>query len=144
MARGTIITSTLGKVRKQPDESYAVMVKGREPKEGFRTEKAAEEWCNRRGPKRYKAIIAVEVDGRRKQKTKTFTKRKQAEAWLDRYSTDVREGTFRELKKATFGEYIASWKTTWLPRLKPSTVDGYQSVLSRHLVPEFGVNPILS
>ncbi len=137
MARGTIITNTLGKVRRQPDDSYAVVVKGRDPKESFRTEIAADEWCDRHGPKRYKAVIAVEVDGKRKQKTKTFSKRKDAEAWLDRYSTDVREGTFRELKKATFGDYIRAWKTTWLPRLKPLTVDGYQSVLSRHLLPEF-------
>lgn len=87
------------------------------------------------GTKRYATVIRI--GGR--QRWKTFAKRKDAEAYLDKNSTDIREGTYRELKRSTFDGYVKSWsKTHMIPeKLKPSTINGYSSALSKHLLPAF-------
>ena len=79
-----------------------------------------------------------------KQKSRTFRRKKDAEGWLDRHSTDVREGTYRELKKATFEQYVKAWKEKNLipEKVKPATMDSYGSNIARHLVPEFGPRQI--
>ena len=53
------------------------------------------------GEKRYTAIIRLNG----KQKWLTFRRKKDAEEWLDRNSTDVRDGTYRELNIARFRDY---------------------------------------
>jgi hypothetical protein len=50
------------------------------------------------GTKRYATVIRI--GGR--QRWKTFDKKKDAEDYLDRNSADVRDGTYREIKKGTF------------------------------------------
>jgi integrase len=88
------------------------------------------------GEKRYHTVIRING----KQQWKTFERKKDAEDYLDRNSTDVRDGTYREIKKLTFGKYAEHWKTTNLipQKLKPSTINGYGSILETHLIPEFG------
>jgi integrase len=87
------------------------------------------------GSKRYDTVIRING----KQRWQTFTRKKDAEDHLDHDSTDVRDGTYREIKKATFGEYIKHWKDTYLiaEKLKPSTIGGYGSIIDAHLKPEF-------
>lgn len=88
------------------------------------------------GTKRYATVIRI--DG--KQRWKTFGKKKEAEDYLDRNSTDIREGTYRELKRATFAKYLESWKTKNLipEKLKPATLNSYGSNIAKYLIPEFG------
>src|SRR2546422_2591647 len=83
------------------------------------------------GAKRYRTVIRVEHDGQRKQVWKTFDRKKDAEDYLDRTSPDVRDQTYREIKKATFGQYVKHWKATYLisQKLKPFTIRGYGSIL---------------
>ena len=52
----------------------------------------------------------------------------------------MREGTYRELNKGSFYQYIAHWRETHLlpERYKPSTLNGYRCCLERHLLPELG------
>jgi hypothetical protein len=75
-----------------------------------------------------------------KQPSKTFRKKKEAEAWLDDYSTDQRKGRVREIIPATFEEYSKIWKPKYLipEELKPSTLNAYNSMLQKHLVKHFG------
>src|SRR5215468_3475692 len=89
----------------------------------------------RDGSKRYRTVIRIHG----KQQWRTFTRKKAAEDYLDRNSTDIRDGTYREIKKSTFGEYMKHWKETYLipEKLKPSTINGYGSILDAHLMPEF-------
>lgn len=93
------------------------------------------------GEKRYHAVLQVEASGGdKKQVWKTFKRKKQAEEYLDRYSTDVREGTYREIKRATFAQYVEHYRNTHLipEQFKPSTYNGYCSIVDCHLLPEFG------
>ena len=79
-----------------------------------------------------------------KQKSKTFRLKRDAEGYLDRNSTDVREGTFRELKRSTFDQYIEKWKAKHLiaEKLKPATLNSYGSNIALHLAPAFGPRPL--
>ncbi len=88
------------------------------------------------GEKRYDAVLRING----KQHWKAFQKKREAEDYLDHYSTDVRDGTYREIKKASFGEYAALWRQTHLipENFKPSTYNGYCCILDRHLMPELG------
>jgi hypothetical protein len=92
------------------------------------------------GTKRYATVIRI--DGR--QKWKTFAKKKEAEAYLDRNSSDVRENTYRELIPASFKQYAERWRTKYLipEDLKPSTLNGYRSTLAKHLIPRFASRPM--
>jgi integrase len=88
------------------------------------------------GKNRYATVIRVAG----KQQWKTFARKKEAEDYLDRHSTDLRDGTYREIRKATFSAYATHWKAVYLipQNLKPATLDGYRSALKKHLEPEFG------
>lgn len=87
------------------------------------------------GEKRYDTVIRIAG----KQRWKTFTRKKDAEDYLDRHSTDIRDGTYREIQKATFGEYAAHWKETHAiqENVKPSTLNSYLSIFEKHITPEF-------
>src|SRR5438132_5226034 len=91
------------------------------------------------GSRRYRTVIRIEQNGQKKQVWKTFEKKMDAEDYLQRTSSDVRDQTYREIKKATFGQYLKHWKETYLisQKLKPFTIRGYGSILDTHLVPEF-------
>jgi integrase len=92
------------------------------------------------GKNRYAAVIKIHG----KQRVKTFIHRKAAEDYLDNLSGEVRDGSYREIRKATFREYLDTWKAINLhdKMLKPSTVRGYASILAKHLEPEFGSLPL--
>lgn len=95
------------------------------------------------GKKRYYTAIWVETpEGGKKQQWRTFAKRKDADAFLDERSTEVRGGDYREPVKITFSDFADEWLQKY-PRaaddgpLKPSTVYGYQSIIEAHLRPFF-------
>jgi len=89
------------------------------------------------GSKRYDTVIRIHG----KQQWRTFQRKKEAEDWLDRHSTDIRDGTYREIRKATFGEYAEHWKQTHVipENFKPSTLNSCLSVLERHITPELSI-----
>src|SRR5262249_772283 len=86
------------------------------------------------GTKRYAAVITI--GGR--QRWKTFARKGDAEDYLDRNSTDVRDGTYREIKPGTFAEYGKHWKETHaiVENVKGSTLNAYLSVFEKHIEPE--------
>lgn len=94
------------------------------------------------GSKSYEARIRLNG----KPVGKRFSKKKDAEEWLDRHSTDVRNGTYRELNKGTFEQYIEHWKKTHLlpGQYKPSTLNSYRCNLARLILPELGAFNILA
>jgi integrase len=87
------------------------------------------------GTKRYAAVIRING----KQRWQTFDKKKEAEDWLDRHSTDIRDGSYREIKKGSFAQYSDHWKQTHViaESMKPSTLNSYLSVFEKHIRPEF-------
>jgi integrase len=92
------------------------------------------------GTKRYATVLRI--NGR--QQWRTWDKKREAEHYLDNLSPDVRDHTYREIKPATFKEYVDHWQETELipQNFKPSTYGGYRSVIEHHLLPEFKNYPI--
>jgi integrase len=92
------------------------------------------------GKNRYAAVIRV--NGR--PKWKTFIRKADAEGYLDDNSKEIRDGSYREVKKGTFEEYAEIWKAINLndKMLKPATIPGYASIIAKHLVPTFGNMPL--
>lgn len=50
----------------------------------------------------------------------------------------VARGEYREIKKATFAEFVEIWRRDGTRDLQPSTIDEYECYLRRHLLPRFG------
>ncbi len=130
MAHGTIVTGTLGTMQSQKEGTFVVIIRGKQPKH-FAKREDAQAYLEKHGEKRYHTVIRING----KQHWKMFERKKDAEDYFDRNSTDVRDGTYREIKKATFGQYIEQWKAIYLivgtidengsltaKRLKPSTI----------------------
>jgi len=91
------------------------------------------------GTKRYE--VRTRLNG--KPVGKRFGKRKKAVDWLARMTVDVNDGTYRDLTKGTFGQYISHWKDTYLlpSQYKPSTLESYRYGLER-LITEFEYLPM--
>lgn len=87
------------------------------------------------GTKRYATVIRLNG----KQRWKTFSTMKRAEAYLDKNSTDARDGTYREIIPGTFQAYAKKWREKYLTlaEMKPATLAGYSYVLDKHLIPAF-------
>src|SRR5206468_568683 len=106
----TIVTRELPWIVEQEDGSQALMLRGKVVRT-FTTKLEAERQQAKYEEKRYDARIRING----KQIWKTFTRRKEAEAYQARTSTDIQDGTYREIKPATFGEYVEQhWKPTYL------------------------------
>ena len=75
----------------------------------------------------------------RKERSKTFERRIDAERWLSTQEADKARGAWVDpaLGRITF----SSWAETWLSLhvdLKRKTRAGYKSILETHLLPAFG------
>lgn len=81
-------------------------------------------------------------DGRQKWE-RVGANKKEAERVLAARMAAVNGGTYRELREATFEQFATKWLIEYAePRVKPSTLDGYQRYLEGHVVPAFGAIPL--
>jgi integrase len=65
--------------------------------------------------------------------------KKDAEKRLNEVIHQLENGAFTKPGKVTVGEYLAQWlKTYAYPNLAPHTAEGYDSIVSNHLVPVLG------
>jgi hypothetical protein len=72
-----------------------------------------------------------------KQKSKTFTRRKQAERYLTDVVKKVQDGAYVEIKPTTFKAFAERW-LEGLGNVKPSTRRAYVSIVTHQFVPAFG------
>ena len=95
------------------------------------------------GEKRYYVALWIEIPGgKRKQIWRTFHRKRDADAFLDAKSKEVRDGEYVHPSKITFEEFGKEWLEKY-PKLasspmKPSTLQGYHSLIKAHLIPFFG------
>lgn len=82
------------------------------------------------------AVIAL--SGKRKWFRGGPTK-KDAQKELNAKLTEIDNGTYREITKATFKEFSDLWLKSYAEgKVKPSTFAGYRDIIERLLVPAFG------
>lgn len=85
--------------------------------------------------KTYYAVIAL--NGKRK----WFKggKRKDAERVLNENIADISTGTYKEIPKTTFEKFAKHWiKNHAENNVKPSTLAGYNHLIEKRFIPEFG------
>jgi len=90
--------------------------------------------------------MAYEVryrDPARRERSRTFARKVDAERFVSTIETDVARGQYIDplLGKMFFGEFAREWLAT-TGHLKPKTQEGYESILRTHLLPAFGDQPI--
>jgi len=90
--------------------------------------------------------MAYEVryrDPARRERSRTFARKVDAERFVATIETDVARGQYIDplLGKMFFGEFAREWLAT-TGHLKPKTREGYESILRTHLLPTFGGQPI--
>lgn len=81
--------------------------------------------------------VALRIDGRQKWYAAGKLKR-DAIALEAEKKHNLARGTYREIKKATFEEFVKMWRADATRDLQPSTRDEYECYLRKHLVPYFG------
>ena len=77
----------------------------------------------------------------RKQHTKSFRTKKEAQPFLNDTVTEIRDGLFSEPSKVTFGEFLTErWLPTKQMAVRTSTYASYRAMVERHLEPALGMS----
>lgn len=82
--------------------------------------------------------------GKRKQQTMTVPgTKKDAERELRATLTRLEEGAYVKPAKLTVGEYLNQWLESYVAtNTAPRTMEGYQLIVQRHLIPNLGAIPL--
>lgn len=102
----------------------------------------------RRGAKTDGNLVMYKVryrDPDRKQRSKTFLKKADAEAFASSVESDIDRGQY--LDPAAGKVTVAAWAEEWLAttrHLKPKTQEGYESLLRKHIIPRLGARSLAS
>lgn len=101
-----------GHITKRGKGSYSIVIElGRDPA----TNKRKQQWVSVKGTK------------------------KDAEKRLAELLYQIDNGTYMKPGKTTLAEYLDNWlKNYVIPNLSPRTAEGYESIVSKHLVPALG------
>ena len=95
----------------------------------------------------YTVVLNLGIDpttGKRKQQWISVKgTKKDAEKRLAELLRQLDTGTFMKPGKTTLAEYLARWLGEYAqPNLSPRTVEGYESIIRQHLVPNLGNIPL--
>jgi len=95
-----------------------------------------------RGRTRYQARIPSPLNPR-KDVVKTFDRKGEAERWLTAQAAAIETGAFTDPRRARrpLREVADAWREKWAD-LEPKTRVGYESMLSKHVLPAFGDAPV--
>jgi integrase len=82
-------------------------------------------------------------DPEKKQRSRAFRRRIDAQKFANVVETDIVRGEWLDpdLGKETFGQWARRWQLTILDRA-PKTIERYESILRRHLLPRFENTPV--
>lgn len=78
-------------------------------------------------------------DGKRHWVSKTFEKKKEAEAWLSGQLSDKAKGTFQAPSKETLKEFMKRWLSDAASnRVRERTLVEYTALVDRYIIPHIG------
>jgi integrase len=90
----------------------------------------------------YEAFIDMGRDpgtGKRIQRTKTFTTKREAKNWTAEKTQERDTGLGINFNKLTIRNYLKKWLQEYgKPNLSPTTYDGYEMIVRKHLIPALG------
>jgi len=77
--------------------------------------------------------------GKRIQRTKTFSTKKEAKTWVSKKTQERETGFGINFNKLNLKEYLKKWLREYgKPNLSPTTFDGYKMIVNKHLIPSLG------
>jgi integrase len=76
------------------------------------------------------------------QRSKAFKRLKDAEAFRDTVSTEIRNGAYTDRRPVPFSTFAADWLTRTRPAVSPNTGALYEWAIQKYLVPGFGLTAI--
>ena len=83
------------------------------------------------------------ITGKRRQRSKSFKTKKEAEKALAEWLVEIERGTALEPTKLTTGDLLTQWFIGHRTDLAPSSVALYETMLRRHILPGLGTVPLL-
>jgi integrase len=88
---------------------------------------------------RVRVEIPTGVDGKRRQASKTYRTRKEAERALAAWLVEIDRGTAIEPSTVTVGELLELWlRDEAAHRVRPSTLEDYALTIHKHIMPAIG------
>lgn len=86
-----------------------------------------------------RVFVGKDAEGKRHWVSKTFDKKKEADAWLANQLSDKAAGTFQAPSKETVAEYLRRWlNDTAKNRVRERTLVEYTALVERYIVPNVG------
>src|SRR4051794_24541141 len=83
------------------------------------------------------------VTGKRRQRAETFRTRKEADAALAQWVTEIERGTAVDGTRMTFAEYLRHWLDVYgQHRLRATTYASYETLARVHIIPALGDVPL--
>ncbi len=100
------------------------------------------------GPRGTAYLVRVEfppdpVSGKRRQRSKSFKTKKEAEKALAEWLVEIERGTAIEPSKLSTSDLLERWFAVHRADLRPASVALYETMLNRHIIPELGAVPLL-
>lgn len=83
------------------------------------------------------------ITGKRRQRSKSFKTKKEAEKALAEWLVEIERGTALEPTKLNTGDLLTQWFIVHRVDLAPSSVALYETMLRRHILPGLGTVPLL-
>ena len=87
--------------------------------------------------------IPTETPGERKQKTRHFDKKRDAEQWLTKINNAINEGVYIQPSARPLGEWVSEWLHTYGKiDIRDSTLATYETYIKNHIKPGIGHIPL--
>lgn len=87
--------------------------------------------------------IPTDTPGERKQKTRHFDRKKDAEEWLTKITNDINEGSYIQPSNMPVGDWVSKWLHTYgKVDIRDSTLASYDSYIQNHIKPGIGHIPL--
>lgn len=94
------------------------------------------------GSVRYDAVVDMGPDtatGKRRQRKKTYSTKKEAQAALAVWLAEIDKGTAVDRSAHTLGDVLEFWLDTYARhRVSARTLDGYERTIRQHILPTLG------
>lgn len=83
------------------------------------------------------------VTSKRRQRSETFERKKDAETALAKWVAEIDRGTAVDTTKMTVAEFLRHWlDASAKHRVRATTFEDYQATIDKHIIPEIGSIPV--
>jgi integrase len=82
--------------------------------------------------------LGKDANGKRRERSETFTTKRQAQAAIARWQTEIERGTLVDKSNQTVGDFLRYWLDVYAQHKSANTYAGYRRTVEDHLIPTLG------